>query len=204
MMASNVATLAQTHQWLIQSLASANQSQHSLWKEIKTIVRRRSTNSEHSWKTGADDARSVLRELGRAPGPFSFDNDYDIWNTETVPPSSRIEGCVGENSPSCVVISKRDSGKKFLLARALGHFIADTANKPTILSKLRTPEQSRARSFAAELLAPSEWLKHKVGTQKDIEQDQIYDLAEELGVSELAVRWQIENHEIARISHYPE
>ncbi len=204
MLASDGTTLGQTHEWLKRSLASANKPNNAVWGEVKKAVQKNLSNSQYPWEAGEQDARTVLRELGLNPGPFSFVGDYSIWNSETVSPSSRIEGCLGEHSPSCVVVQKRDTGKKFLLARALGHFIARTGNGPSILSKLRTPEQSRARSFAAELLAPSEWLRHKVGTQSNIEHDQIYDLAEELGVSEFTVQWQIQNHEIARISPYPQ
>ena len=204
MLASDETSLEPTHEWLKESLASVNESHNTVWEEVKTAVRSRSSHSEYPWEAGEKDARTVLRELGREPGPFSFDGEYAIRNLETMSPSSRIEGCVGEDTPSCAIVSKRDTGKKFLLARALGHYIARIGNGPAILSKLRTPEQSRARSFAAELLAPSEWLRNKVGTQNDIEQDQIYDLAEELGVSEFTVQWQIENHQIARISPYPQ
>ncbi|MCY4672311.1 MAG: ImmA/IrrE family metallo-endopeptidase [Bacteroidetes bacterium] len=204
MLASDETSLGPTHEWLKESLASVSESRNTIWEEVKTAVRSRSLNSECPWEAGEKDARTVLRELGREPGPFSFDGEYAIHNIEMMSPSSRIEGCVGEDTPSCVIVSKRDTGKKFLLARALGHYIARIGNGPAILSKLRTPEQSRARSFAAELLAPSEWLRNKVGTQNDIEQDQIYDLAEQLGVSEFTVQWQIQNHEIARISPYPQ
>ncbi|MXW32170.1 MAG: ImmA/IrrE family metallo-endopeptidase [Rhodothermaceae bacterium] len=203
MLASDGATLGKTHEWLKESVASANKLPNTVWEEVKEAVRSNSSNSEYPWEAGEKDARAVLRKLDREPGPFSFDGEYAIKNIETMSPSSRIEGCVGEDTPSCVVVPKRDIGKKFLLARALGHYIARAGNGPAILSKLRTPEQSRARSFAAELLAPSEWLRHKVGTQNDIEPDQINDLAEELGVSEYTVQWQLKNHEIARISSYP-
>lgn len=204
MLASDATTLRQTHDWLKDALASANESEKSGWEEIKAAVQSRSSHSEYPWKAGGEDARAVLRELGRAPGPFFFEGDYTIWNTETVSPSSRIEGCVGEGTPSCVVVSRRDTGKKFLLARALGHYIARIGNGPAILSKLRTPEQSRARAFAAELLAPSEWLRDRVGSINGIEQDQINDLAEELGVSEYTVRLQIQNHQIAEILPDPQ
>lgn len=206
MLASDETTLGQTHEWLKESLVSVNElrSTGTVWEEVKAAVRNRSSNSEYPWKAGEEDARAVLRELGREPGPLSFEGEYAIQNTKTVSPSSRIEGCVGEDTPSCVVVSKQETGKKFLLARALGHYIARTGNGPAILSKLRTPEQFRARSFAAELLAPSEWLRYKVGTQNDIEQDQISDLAEELGVSEYAVQWQIQNHEIAGTPPHPQ
>lgn len=204
MLASDGKTLGKAHEWLKESLASANESGNSGWGEVKAAIQKRSSHSEYPWKAGEKDARAVLRELGREPGPFSFEGEYAIWNTEAVSPSSRIEGCVGEGTPSCVVVSKRGTGKKFLLARALGHYIARTGNGPAILSKLRTPEQSRARSFAVELLAPSEWLRDKVGPINDIEQDQINDLAEELGVSEYTVQCQVENHEIARIPPYPQ
>ncbi len=204
LLASDVAFLEQTSKWLKKSLATVNQSPNELWKEVKSIVRSGSSKSEVPWKSGEYDARSVLQALGRVPGRFSFEGKYAITNAETVPPSSRIEGCVGKDTPSCVVISKRNEGKKFLIARALGHYIAHNGGQPALLSKVRTPEQSRARSFAAELLAPSEWLRHKVGTQNEIEADQIYHFAEELGVSVYTVEWQIQNHEIAKISHYPQ
>ena len=204
MLASDETNLRKTHEWLKESLASVNELRNTVWEEVKTAVRSRSSNSEYLWEAGEKDARAVLHELGREPGPFAFDGEYAIRNIETVSPSSRIEGCVGEDTPSCVVVSKRETGKKFLLARALGHYIARTGNGPAILSKLRTPEQSRARSFAAELLAPSEWIRHRVGTQNDIQHDQISDLAEELGVSAFTVQWQIQNHEIAKVSPYPQ
>ena len=97
-----------------------------------------------------------------------------IHNLETVSPSSGIEGCAGKYHPSCVVVSKyvgtkRGAGKKFPVARALVHYIAHTGNEPAVLRKLRTPEQSRTRFFAAEFPAPNEWFPHEAGTKNDIE-----------------------------------
>ncbi len=204
MLASDEKTLRQTHEWFQESLASINGVPNTVWEEVKAAVRSMPSNSEQPWEAGARDARRVLHELDHTPGPFFFSDEYAIHNIETASPSSRIEGCVGRGTPSCAVVSKQETGKRFLLARALGHYIAHAGNEPSLLSKLRTPEQSQARSFAAELLAPSEWLRHEVGSQSDIEYDQICELAEQLRVSEFAVQWQIQNHEIAKISPRPQ
>ena len=62
----------------------------------------------------------------------------------------------------------------------------------------RTDRQKRNRAFAAEFLAPADWLRERIdGTQ--ISPDEMDDWAQELEVSTVVVGHQIENHRLASL-----
>ena len=184
-------------------LESADQAQSGDdWHAVRQAVRGRVVDGDPPWQSGHDDARSVRQELTAAPGRFEFGEDgtRTIWSQDVeASPSPRVQGCVASDSPSCVVVSKSEPGKRFLLARALGDYIGREHPGPAILGTLETARQARSRAFAAEFLAPSEWLRSQVGGAQSIDGRAVRDLAAELGVSEMVVEHQVRNHRIAAV-----
>ena len=130
---------------------------------------------------------------------FEQSGQFGVWNREDRSPSPRIDGIVASDSPSCVVIRKPEAGKWFLLARALGDYIGREEPTPAILGSLDTARQARSRAFAAEFLAPAEWLWTQVKGAESVDDEAVDEFAAELGVSSWVVRHQIRNHHLAEI-----
>ena len=99
---------------------------------------------------------------------------------------------------ACVLALKGKSGKRFLMARALGDYLEGPSPVAALLSALATDRQARSRAFAAELLAPSESLRRQLGGRL-VEPEQVDELALEYDVSTEVIRRQIENHGLATV-----
>ena len=145
-------------------------------------------------------ARSVRRQLGAHGDRFDFtlDDSLDLRPHERPTPSARIQGLVAADTPACVLAPKGESGKRFLMARALGDHLGRTEPGPALLSVLATDRQARSRAFAAELLAPSESLRRRL-RGGPAEPEQVDELALEYGVATEVIRRQIENHGLATV-----
>ena len=102
------------------------------------------------------------------------------------------------DAPVCVLAPKREAGKRFLMARALGEYVGRFEPGPALLSALATERQARSRAFAAELLAPSESLRRQL-RGRPVEPEQVDELALEYGVSTEVIRHQMENHGLATV-----
>lgn len=76
-----------------------------------------------------------------------------------------------------------EDARRFLIARALGDSIGRQAPGPAVLEIVETPRQAHSRAFAAELLAPAETLRFRVGASRTIDSDAMDELAEDLCVS---------------------
>ena len=198
-------SLEAVQHWLELWLETAEQAQSSgNWGTIRNRVRRREVREDLPWRRGYVDARAVRGELASQPGRFEFEQDghYAIWSLDIgASPSPRIQGCVASDSPSCVVVHKPDAGRRFLLARALGDYIGREKPGPAILGTLETARQAQSRAFAAEFLAPTEWLRTQVGSAGSIDGEVVDEFAAELGISSWVVRHQIQNYRIAEISN---
>ena len=72
----------------------------------------------------------------------------------------------------------------------------------SLVTAARTERQKRNRAFAAELLAPAEWLR-KQNWGRVIEDEAVEAVAEELGVYSEVVRRQLMNHRIVGPETYP-
>ena len=203
MLCADKNSLEEVHGWINDSIEFANQSASGTdWPKVRAVVRdRRADKSISSWQNGYEDARAVREELGMPMAHFPLEESggLAIWSQEQQSPSPRLEGCVANDSPSCIVVHKHSTGRRFMLARALGDYIGREQSGPAILNKLRTPRQARSRAFAAELLAPSAWLRDKVGNVQYVDSDTVDELAMELEVSSPIVQHQIENHRITKV-----
>lgn len=112
-------------------------------------------------------------------------------------PSGRMEGLVAAGTPACVIPSgKGDTGKRFLLARALGDYMGRPEAGLGVLTSMNTVRQAQSRAFAAELLAPAESLRTRLA-DRGAEEDVIHDLGQEFDVSTWVIKHQISNHGLA-------
>ena len=152
------------------------------------------------WTRGYALARALRRQLGAGDGRFNFGADGvpEAEHHDTRPPSTRIHGLVAADSPACVTAARRESGTRFLRARALGDYLGRPQPGLGLLSSLVTDRQQQSRAFAAELLAPAASLRARL-PRAFIEVEQVDDLCGEFGVSSEVIRRQIENHGLGRI-----
>ncbi len=90
-----------------------------------------------------------------------------------------------------------NENSRFLFARILCEAIALSKKKAGILSKVETRLQKTSRAFAAEFLAPAQTIAKMVsGT---VNRQKIQYLKEHFKVSDLVIRHQIVNHNLATI-----
>ena len=196
-------SLARVADWLngaIERLAATPRGGD--WPVLRERVQR--PDGDEPWALGYALARVARGWIGVGDGRFEFTNEgpLAIPREETQPPSPRIHGLVGAETPACMTAPHGRTGTRFLLARALGDYLGrQPGTRHGLLSSLETARQAQSRAFAAEFLAPAAALRRKInGGRADVEQ--IDDLGNEFGVSDWVIRHQIKNHELAKIAAY--
>lgn len=174
------------------------------WAEVRRALPRPS--AAEPWNRGYELARSVRRQLDPGGhGRFDFaldDSSLTLRPCERPSPAPRIQGLVAANAPACVVTTPRgQSGRRFLVARALGDYLGRAEPGPAILSSLATDRQAQSRAFAAEFLAPAASLGRQLKHGR-VDPEQIDELGIEYGVSTEVIRRQIENHRLATVTSW--
>jgi hypothetical protein len=100
--------------------------------------------------------------------------------------------------PQVAMAKERETGKKFLLARALCDYRCANGENWALLTSIRSDRQKRNRAFAAQVLAPAAGIgKHLSGSRTTVEE--IGDIASHFEVSEWLIIYQIQNHHLADI-----
>jgi len=69
---------------------------------------------------------------------------------------------------------------------------------PRLVTGVNTERQKRNRAFAAEFLAPADAIRKRL-TAGEVSQEDIDDLAGDMGVSPFVVEHQIVNHRLAEV-----
>lgn len=187
--------------WLHDAMESLPENENNDWPDIRRTLPPSPT--VEPWSQGYALARATRALLGIDDGPVDLPQHgtLAIPHHETQPPSSRIHGLVAAHAPACATPPRKESGKRFLLARALGDYLGRPAPEPAILTSLATDRQAQTRAFAAEFLAPADSLRQRIANDSiDIEQTE--DLGREFRVSTELIRRQIQNHQLARIAAY--
>ena len=196
-------SLSHVGNWIFQTIEELEETTSgSGWADVRRALPRPS--AVEPWRRGYDLARSVRRQFGAGSGgrfDFASDDSLALHPYEKRPPSTRIQGLVAADTPACVVAPRGESGKRFLLARALGDYLGRFEPGPAILSSLATDRQAQSRAFAAELLAPAESLRRQL-KDKLAEPEQVDELGLEYGVSTEVIRRQIENHGLATVARW--
>ena len=201
--ATETASVAELARWLPRQLAAVEEIESGTeWSGIQRVAHTSLQGEEVPWQRGYAAARAVRRELDVPWGSFALDREgpLRVGNRTVASPSAQIHGCVAADSPSCVVVKKHAAGKRFLLARALGEYMTRTEAAPALLGTRDTPRQAESRAFAAEFLAPSKWLRSRVGTARTVDPEAVDELAQEAGVSSWVIRHQLANHGITEVA----
>jgi hypothetical protein len=113
-----------------------------------------------------------------------------------------IDALAGPNkrsNPKILIEKKRADARQFAFCRALFEHLTSPRDHYALVSRLQLERQQMNRAFAAEFLAPRELLKKELSGDL-VGEDEINDLATDYGVSAFAIRHQIENHKLARVS----
>ena len=195
-------TLPRVSEWLehtIETLQTTGKKNN--WTEIRAALS--PVRAAEPWRRGYELANSVRRLLDVGDGRFEFQDQgpLAVHHGKGMTPCSRIHGLVAEHAPACVTTGRSETGRRFLLARALGDYVGRLEPGFGILTSLFTDRQAQSRAFAAELLAPAESLRSRLD-DRFTEDDTIDEIGREFGVSSQVVLHQIENHNLARPARY--
>ena len=195
--------LAPVSNWLSDATqALAQEQQDNNWSDIRETLP--PPAEVEPWTRGYELARAARASIGVHDKPIDLaqQGPLAIPQRETNPPSGRIHGLVGTETPACMTAPRGPTGTRFLIARALGDYLSRSAPGHGLLSSLATDRQAQSRAFAAEFLAPSNSLRQRIGGEYDVHVEQTDDLALEFGVSSELIRRQIQNQNIAKIVAY--
>ena len=159
-----------------------------------------SPNTAAPWQVGFEAARTIREALGLNGGPLDFTGDFAIETIDLYSSFNRLSAVVAQDSPSCAVTARSSSARRFAQARAVGEHLMGSYSTH-LITKMKTEDQARNRSFAAELLAPSLGLRDRIGDSfgKEVSTEAVESLAEEFAVSELVIKHQIENHQLGLV-----
>ena len=176
----------------------AQEQQNNNWSDIREMLTL--PLEDEPWTRGYALARETRDRIDVNASAIDFDKlgPLTIPHRETKPPSRRIHGLVGPETPACMTAPRGRTGTKFLIARALGDYLGRSVPGHGLLSSLATDRQAQSRAFAAEFLAPAHSLRQRIGSEY-VHIEQTDDLGYEFGVSSELIRRQITNHNIAKI-----
>lgn len=161
------------------------------------------------WTEGYEYATLLRRELGWEGRLFDEGTD-DVLEAFAGPGDNVRDGFTRQESrglfdalvslneqeaPGFAVDKRRESSAKFTLCRGLFEYFNTVNGRPTLVTREQTHRQQRNRAFAAEFLAPSDYLKERVSGDT-VDEEEVEDIAEDLNVSSFVVHHQLKNHDV--------
>ena len=195
-------SLTRVGRWLDEAIDTLAEDQNSNdWADIRSTLPPLAT--AEPWARGYALAGAARERIGANGGPTDFAQfgPMAIPHHESQLPTKRIHGLVGADTPACMTAPRGKSGKRFLIARALGDYLGRSAPGLGMLSSLATDRQAQSQAFAAEFLVPAESLRRRLSGDS-VDAERTDELAQEFRVSSELVRRQIQNHELARVVGY--
>lgn len=159
------------------------------------------------WDAGYQAAMALRRVAGIGNQPMRDDDliadalgmrNLPIVSTEKPPLNHWFDALAEDTDPGhggLVLAARSWKARRFALCRGLLELLIGDKSASTLVTAARTPRQKRNRAFAAEFLAPADWLRQK-DWGRVIEDASIEEAAEELGVYSEVVRHQLINHRI--------
>lgn len=135
-------------------------------------------------------------------GPLHFEGEWAVTTVDLSSNSDRLSGVLASGSPTCALRPGLPTSRRFAMARAVGDYLMRSKPRAGLLTSMRTDQQAGTRSFAAELLAPAEGIRQRIGARSGrwIEDETVEALANELEVSTLVVEHQIRNHHLGQVA----
>lgn len=133
------------------------------------------------------DSEGWRKALGNGGGELSF--------------LDALVATTGACAPRFALQRRSERSRTFTLCRALFEYLHDGTAPAAIVAPIYSERQKRNRAFAAEFLVPAAQLRRKIRGAV-ITEEQVQELAEEYGTSDLVIRHQIENHDLARLTEW--
>jgi hypothetical protein len=99
-----------------------------------------------------------------------------------------------------IALARTDKTERMMfgLARGVGEFLDSRGTVKSILSAVDTVTARVGRAFAAELLAPSDFIRETLSSS-EVSDEEISAIADHFGVEDLVIRHQIKNHRLAEL-----
>jgi len=201
--------------WLQNDLDWISQ-QPGNWSTLKRIRKEISSPDagQLPWNQGYELARYVRKKLGingtRPPSSYEVIADWLDTPLDQLQKSMRfeaplfagLEAIVWENenrSPGFILKKKRRKENQiFSFCRALcDYFVFPHA--PSLISGVNTERQKRNRAFAAEFLVPADAVRKAIHG-REVSQEDMDEIAYDMGVSSYVIHHQVENHHLALVS----
>ena len=158
--------------------------------------RRLKRDDERPWLLGYAMARQLRYALGVGDSAY-FDVSPWVGIGDVHTPAYGIYGLATVTNDRCgVVLGNKGLGnttRRFGQARALGRILARPEQQQFVLSAAHSHDESVARAFAAELLAPAAGIRHALETVDDTDDSALETVARRFRVSPLVVRHQYDN-----------
>lgn len=172
--------------------------------------RRDQRNSTAAFSVGYAHAQALRAQASEPLGTLSdlpaFVRDFGWADTPAVPtrtqPASPLHALIDYGRGDVPFIAYHSTptqtGQRFLLARSL--FIQACSSQPQrrLVTDSHTWNQRASRAFAAELLAPAESLRQRIGGDR-VTPRQMESLAHEFDVDLELIERQIDNHALATV-----
>jgi len=206
-LAADSAMLTQQARWISNCLRQLESYETKTKLAGKKGLYRPQARSLTPWQSGYDLARKFRKEfgLGNPTKPLSIDKLCGL-RKGTLPvirvgeerQLDAVARLAADLGPQVATSKERESGKSYLLARALCEYLCSNSEESALLTRISSDRQKRNRAFAAELLAPAEGLR-KLLSGSRIARDEVAEVAAHLHVSEWLVEHQVQNHRIATI-----
>ena len=163
------------------------------------------------WTAGYDLARELRGALNLDGRPLpsmariaEAIGEEPAWLEQVTEPANfegatLVDGVITRNDDRHPAFAFREfssnESRRFHFCRALAEVLA-SPDTDMLITKAHSERQQRNRAFAAEFLAPSAGLKHRV-SRPVVDGDDIEELAAVFGVSPLVIVHQVQNHRIA-------
>lgn len=190
--ACEASSLGSISEWVTDGLRSLDRAaSSSAWDALRNTMN--PPEGRLPWERGFALARGTRNKMNVGEGRIEFSGDWFIDTVERAAPDQRIDALLSGRGPSCLVAPRRDTGRRFLMARAVGEYLAGRSVEPSLLTRLSTEKQAQSRSFAAEFLAPAASIRGLLGSRRYIDVDEMDRLADHFGVSSWLIRHQVEN-----------
>ena len=171
-------------------------------------------NPHHTpWEQGYQVARTLRGRLALGTDPLN--SDAALAGAFGIPalgcvslhdPRARklFDGMVDTDDrelPGFLTTKSRPEQVRFAFCRGLFEYLTAPGTPSALVTVARTDRQKRNRAFAAELLAPADWLRTRINDSW-VSPDEVDEWAGELGVSAEVVDRQIQNHRLAAVEGF--
>jgi hypothetical protein len=168
-------------------------------QDFLSRIREAATGSEagsrRPFEIGYEHARRVRAELGLSPeAQFPIEQmSLSVSTLHSNEPSLQGLSRASDGHTNVVLgWQARPEAQRFASSRALWHTLFGDPQAPFLLTTAASPSQQMARAFAAELLAPAEGIRERLGARiGSIAAAPV--IADAYAVSEAVIEHQIEN-----------